>query len=102
MTTNGTRYDLVLFGSDLQGAERAQAVSRLAQWMKVAPDQSAQILEQRGLVIARGLDADTGKRCCTANSAPWSGSRKNRRNAWRSSGAANWKMRSASSWACRA
>jgi len=60
MTTNGTRYDLVLFGSDLQGAERAQAVSRLAQWMKVTPEQGAQILEQRGLVIARGLDADTG------------------------------------------
>jgi len=60
MTTNGTRYDLVLFGSDLQGEERAQAVNRLAQWMKIDPEQGAQILEQRGLVIARGLDADTG------------------------------------------
>jgi hypothetical protein len=60
MTTTEPRYDLVFFGTDLQGAQRDEALGKLAQLMKVPADQLGIVLDQRGGVIARGLLQDTG------------------------------------------
>ncbi|WP_295458767.1 tetratricopeptide repeat protein [uncultured Thiodictyon sp.] len=60
MTTHQTRYDLVFFGIDRQGPERTEALIKLAQWMNVAPDQLAPVLEQRRRVIASDLDEAAG------------------------------------------
>ena len=60
MTPTEPRYDLVFFGTDLQGAQRVDALAKLAQLMKVPPDQLGTILDQRGGVIARGLASESG------------------------------------------
>lgn len=60
MTPTEPRYDLVFFGTELQGAQRADAMAKLAQLMRVSPDQVGAVLRQKDGVIARGLPSDTG------------------------------------------
>jgi hypothetical protein len=60
MTPDETRYDLVFFGTDLQGAQRTEAFNKLARVMKVGPDQVEQVLEKSGGLIARALRRDVG------------------------------------------
>jgi tetratricopeptide (TPR) repeat protein len=54
-------YDLVFFGTDLQGQERLTALKQLAQVMKVPPERLGEVLEQRRGVIARKLTSEKGE-----------------------------------------
>lgn len=60
MTTEATRYELVFFGTDLQGTQRTEAFNTLARLMKIEPDQVEQVLEKRGGIIARALRSEVG------------------------------------------
>ena len=62
MTTNPpASYDLVFFGTDLQGQERLTALKQLAQVMKVPPERLGEVLDQRQGVIARKLTSEKGE-----------------------------------------
>lgn len=54
-------YDLVFFGTDLQGQERLAALKQLAQVMKVPPERLGEVLDQRQGVIARKLTSEKGE-----------------------------------------
>ena len=64
MTATEPRYDLVFFGTDLEGVQLADALAKLGQLMKVPPDQVGPLLDRRGGVIARGLSSEQGSEAC--------------------------------------
>ena len=62
MSDKVTNYDLVLFGSDLQGPELEIAVKKLAQMLKITPDKAMVLLETKGSPAAQDITQEIAEK----------------------------------------
>ena len=62
MTTAERTYDVVLYGTDLQGSEREVALDKLARLLKIGVEGAEQLMRTRGNVIAKSLAEERAER----------------------------------------